>query len=86
MFEYEDGKLYQFVNCRILRNHKIVNEDLWLKNGIIQDPQKIFYEQKVVSDIVVNCKGLYLFPGFIDLQINGNTRICFILFNIIWRL
>ena len=52
-----------------------MKEDLWVKNGLIQDPTNIFFDQKVKSEIVVDCKGCYIFPGLIDLQINGKGLI-----------
>lgn len=67
----EVGKFYQFTNCRLLRNHQIVKEDLWVQNGIIMNPANIFFDSKVISDVVIDCKDCYIFPGLIDLQING---------------
>lgn len=70
-FKYEKGKLYQFVNCRILRQHRIFEEDFWVRDGVIMNPEKIFFDEKIRADYVVNCNGCFLFPGLIDLQING---------------
>lgn len=67
-------KLIQFVNCRILRDHKIIKEDLWVRNGKIIDPEKVFFDEKVQSDLRVDCKNAIIAPGFIDLQINGNRQ------------
>ncbi|XP_023030509.2 N-acetylglucosamine-6-phosphate deacetylase isoform X1 [Leptinotarsa decemlineata] len=64
-------RLTQFVNCKILRNHKISPEDIWVRNGKIVDPEKIFFDEKVQADVVVDCKGNLIAPGFIELQING---------------
>lgn len=65
-------KLIQFVNCRILRDHKIIKEDLWVRNGKIENPEKVFFDEKIQSDLKVDCKNAIIAPGFIDLQINGN--------------
>ena len=61
----------QFTNCRILRDHCISHEDLWVRNGIILNPEKLFYEEQVQADIQIDCNGAIIAPGFIDVQING---------------
>lgn len=65
-------KLIQFINCRILRDHKITKEDLWVRNGKIENPEKIFFDEKIKSDLQIDCNNSVIAPGFIDLQINGN--------------
>lgn len=65
------GKLYQFHNCKILRNSKIYEEDLWVRDAKIVNPEKIFYDEKIIADVKINCNGALVSPGFIDLQING---------------
>ncbi|KAF7287261.1 hypothetical protein GWI33_002077 [Rhynchophorus ferrugineus] len=65
------SKLYQFINCKILRNHRIVKEDIWVRDGKIVNPERIFYDEKISADVKIDCKGLLLAPGFIELQING---------------
>ena len=66
-----DSKIIRFTNCQILRNHKIIGEDLWVRNGKIVDPEPIYYLEKRLSDISIDCKNLLIVPGYIDLQING---------------
>ncbi|CAH1981198.1 unnamed protein product [Acanthoscelides obtectus] len=66
-----DNKLVQFKECRILRDHNIINEDLWVRNGKIVNPEKIFFDEKITADTVIHCKNNIIAPGFIDLQING---------------
>ena len=66
-----DNRLEQFRNCRILRNGNITKEDLWVRNGKIIDPEKIFYDEKIMADDVIDCGGCIISPGFIDVQING---------------
>lgn len=65
------GKLKQFINCKILRDHKIFREDIWVRNGTIVDPEKVFFDEKVKADIVIDCNSNIVAPGFIELQING---------------
>lgn len=45
--------------------------DVWVRGGTIIDPMKLFYEERKAADLIVDCKGLILAPGFIDIQING---------------
>lgn len=35
------------------------------------NPEKIFYDEKIMPDLKINCGGALISPGFIDLQING---------------
>lgn len=65
-------KLIQFTNCKLVRNGKIItNDDLWVRNGKIVDPEKIFFDEKQQSHVKVDCKSSLISAGFIDLQING---------------
>lgn len=64
-------KLLQFVNCRILRDHKITAEDLWVRNGKIVNPEKVFFDERIQSDTKIDCNNAIIAPGFIELQING---------------
>jgi len=66
-----DKKLLQFRNCQILRDHAIITEDFWVRNGKIVDPEKVFFDEKISADVQIDCKGALIAPGFIDLQING---------------
>ena len=56
---------------RMLRRGELVAGDVWMREGRIVEPQKLFYEEKQAPDEVVDCRGLIVAPGFIDLQING---------------
>lgn len=69
------GELKRFINCRILRDGKLVNENLWVRNGKITNPEQVFFDEKIKADVVIDCKGSIIAPGFIDLQINGKTDI-----------
>lgn len=64
-------KLYQFRKCRLLRDGKIIRDDLWIREGKIIDPRKIFWEEQVKADVQIDCNNLIICPGFIDVQING---------------
>lgn len=70
-------KLIQFWNCYLLRDHVIVHDDLWVRNGSILDPHVIFFEENILADIKIDCKGLLIAPGYIDVQINGGFGVDF---------
>lgn len=63
--------LCKFTNCTILRDHKIFKEDLWVRNGVIVNPEEIFFLEKIKADQIINCDGSLISAGFIDIQING---------------
>lgn len=63
--------LIQFTNCRLLIDNKIMQDDLWIRKGIIENPRKIFFEEKKQADVQIDLNGLLISPGFIDVQING---------------
>lgn len=68
-------ELLQFVNCRILRDHRIINEDLWVRDGKILDPMQVFFDEKKMSSVRIDCNNAVIAPGFIDIQINGEYTI-----------
>ncbi|EDV25916.1 N-acetylglucosamine-6-phosphate deacetylase [Trichoplax sp. H2] len=70
-------KLYQFTNCRILRDHKLIRSDLWVRNGRILNPKLLFWDEKVQADVRIDCCNYIISPGFIDVQINGAFGIDF---------
>uniref|UniRef100_A0A665TDD0 N-acetylglucosamine-6-phosphate deacetylase n=1 Tax=Echeneis naucrates TaxID=173247 RepID=A0A665TDD0_ECHNA len=72
-----DAPITQFINCRILREHKLQREDLWVREGRILDPEKLFFDEKGYADKHVDCEGSIIAPGFIDVQINGGHGIDF---------
>lgn len=67
-----NSPLIQFTNCQLLRNGILSeNDNLWVQNGKVIDPQKVFFDLKTKADQVVDCQGNLIVPGFIDIQING---------------
>uniref|UniRef100_A0A3Q3N7S5 N-acetylglucosamine-6-phosphate deacetylase n=1 Tax=Mastacembelus armatus TaxID=205130 RepID=A0A3Q3N7S5_9TELE len=72
-----DAPITQFINCRILRDHKLQREDLWVREGRILDPEKLFFDEQGYADKHVDCEGSIIAPGFIDVQINGGYGIDF---------
>ena len=75
--------IIQYINCIQLKNHQLVHDDFWVRNGIIINPEILFYVEKLKSHKIVDCKNSLIYPGFIDTQINGYFR--YIYFNYIWN-
>ncbi|XP_071487418.1 N-acetylglucosamine-6-phosphate deacetylase-like [Diadema antillarum] len=61
----------QFKNCYILHQQQIIRDDLWVRDGKILDPRKLFWEEKGYADRQVDCHNALIVPGYIDVQING---------------
>uniref|UniRef100_A0A1I7U665 N-acetylglucosamine-6-phosphate deacetylase n=1 Tax=Caenorhabditis tropicalis TaxID=1561998 RepID=A0A1I7U665_9PELO len=76
-----DNQLIQFINCSILKSNGLKKEHLWVQNGRILDERIVFFEQKRMADVQVDCDGLILSPGFIDVQLNGGFGIDFSTYN-----
>ncbi|KAG7459794.1 hypothetical protein MATL_G00214400 [Megalops atlanticus] len=72
-----EAPITQFINCRILKDHKLQREDLWVREGKILDPEKLFFDEEGFADIRVDCNNSIIAPGFIDVQINGGYGIDF---------
>ena len=68
----DEGKprIVRFTNCCLLRDHDLVAEDLFVQGGVIADPKKLFWDGQK-ADVTIDCEGMILAPGFIDLQLNG---------------
>ncbi|XP_078096637.1 N-acetylglucosamine-6-phosphate deacetylase isoform X2 [Mustelus asterias] len=66
-----DAPITQFQNCHILKDHKLQREDLWVREGKILNPEKLFFDERGYADVQIDCKGSIIAPGFIDTQING---------------
>ena len=49
----------------------VCREDLWVREGEILNPEKLFFEEQGYADQRVDCEGCIIAPGFIDVQING---------------
>ncbi|ALC49382.1 CG17065 [Drosophila busckii] len=69
-----DSRLIQFFNCRLVRDHRLVEEDLWVRNGKIINPEPIFFDERCKAHTLINCEGAIIAPGYIDLQINGKLQ------------
>nr|CAG4649338.1 EOG090X06GX [Scapholeberis mucronata] len=73
----EAQDIVKFHNCSLLRDGEIVKEDLWTCGGKIVNPEPIFFDKKDSADVFVDCRGLLIAPGFIDVQVNGGFGVDF---------
>jgi N-acetylglucosamine-6-phosphate deacetylase len=74
----ENNKLYKIINAKLLRDHQLVENDyLWFQNGKFVDGKRVFFEQALEPDEVIDADGAVVAPGFLDLQINGSYGIDF---------
>ena len=72
MAQTERSQITRFKNCDVLRSGELVKgADVWVREGKVIDPQRLFYEEKRRPDQTIDCQGFIVAPGFIDLQING---------------
>ncbi|XP_034396092.1 N-acetylglucosamine-6-phosphate deacetylase [Cyclopterus lumpus] len=72
-----EAPVTQFTQCRVLREHRLQREDLWVRDGRILDPEKLFFDEQGYADQRVDCEGSIIAPGFIDVQINGGYGVDF---------
>jgi hypothetical protein len=60
----------QLANVRIIRNGRLIKEDLWFSEGQIIDPEERFWTaskgHEFSADCVVDCSNLIAAPGFIS--------------------
>ena len=59
-----------FHHPQLLKNHKIISEDLWISDGKIIPPQD-------QAHLTIDARELIIAPGYIDLQINGGFNCDF---------
>jgi N-acetylglucosamine-6-phosphate deacetylase len=64
-------KISVFRDCKILKNHKFITEDLWVRDGKIINPEKVFFDEKQEPNVEIFCNGALISPGLLDIQING---------------
>ena len=72
---HHSDHVLRFTNCRVVRGHKLVAEDVWVSRGQVVDPARRFWDasqmNEFAADQTVDCRGRILAPGYIDIQING---------------
>ena len=57
----------RFTNCKLCINGKTIEDDLWIRGDRIVDKQEVFYNDKQAPTTTIDCNGLYLAPGKIDI-------------------
>jgi len=67
------GELLQFINCRLVRDHRLIQDDLWVRNGKIINPEPVFFDEQSKAHRRIDCGGAIIAPGYIDIQINGKN-------------
>jgi hypothetical protein len=63
--------IIQLKNCYLIREDRLVKDDLFIRNGRILDPEKLFFDEKNTADLQIDCEDSIIAPGFIDVQLNG---------------
>lgn len=71
------GLIYRFYNCRLLRNHSLIKDNFYIRDGIIINPEELFFVEKIPADVHIDCNNAIIAPGFIDIQINGAFGVDF---------
>lgn len=54
-----------------------MREDLWIRDGVILNPEKLFFEEHGHADFFIDCHDAIICAGFIDVQINGGFGVDF---------
>ncbi|XP_034670972.1 N-acetylglucosamine-6-phosphate deacetylase [Drosophila subobscura] len=70
-------RLLQFTNCRLVRGHQLVRDDLWVRDGRIINPEPVFFDEQARAHKRIDCHNAIIAPGYIDLQINGGYGVDF---------
>ncbi|XP_020802147.1 N-acetylglucosamine-6-phosphate deacetylase [Drosophila serrata] len=73
----ECHRLLQLTNCRLVRGHRLIRDDLWVRDGRIVNPEPIFFDEQATAHRRVDCNNAIIAPGYIDLQINGGYGVDF---------
>jgi N-acetylglucosamine-6-phosphate deacetylase len=64
--------IIKLLNCRLIKGSKLVsNNYLWIQNGRVIDGETLFFTHQLCPDLEINCGGLVLASGFVELQLNG---------------
>lgn len=73
--KFSENKIIKFEKCVLVDDGIERKDNLWVRNGKFIDGHDVFYKQRVLPDVVINCEGAMISPGFIDIQINGGFGI-----------
>lgn len=67
----KEDTIIRFTNVRLVKDGRISAQDLWIQNGKILNPEPVFYDQRKLADVNIDCSQMIIAPGYIELQING---------------
>eukprot|EP00966_Prymnesium_polylepis_P041682 967849-Prymnesium_polylepis.1 len=77
----ERSLLVQFHNVKLTTAGGLVDGELWMQNGSIVDPQGRFWQRDgsaaLGHDRRIDCKGMILAPGFIDVHVGSAFGVDF---------
>ena len=59
------------INGRLMHSGKVEKSEVLIKNGIIERIGETCRDRFQMEFRIIDAQGLYLSPGFIDLQVNG---------------
>ncbi|KAK9704233.1 N-acetyl-glucosamine-6-phosphate deacetylase [Basidiobolus ranarum] len=72
------SNLIRITNGRVVINGRIEEEEtLWIQDGKFIDPERTFWEQRIVPDTIIDAQGMLVSPGYIDIQVNGAVGVDF---------
>jgi len=70
--------LVQFYHAKLVTERGLVEGELWMQHGVIVDPQERFWQRdSTAADRRIDCKGMLLAPGFIDVHLRGACGVDF---------
>ena len=76
------SRVVRYKNAQVVKpgQPQPILDELWVQGGTIIDPQKYFYDVSKRADEEVDCKGMILASGYIDIQCNGIYRlfVCYV--------
>lgn len=70
--------LVQFYNARLATPEGLMEGELWMQQGKIVDAQQRFWQREdSAADCRIDCHGLILAPGFVDVHMRGAFGVDF---------
>lgn len=74
----ERSLLVQFHNAKLATPDGLVDGELWMQHGSFVDPEGRFWQRDAsAADRRIDCKGMIIAPGFIDLHVMSACGVDF---------
>ena len=74
----EASHLVKFQNVRLATPAGLINGELWMQHGKIVNPESRFWQRESsAADRRIDCRGMIIAPGFIDLQLQKACGVDF---------